>query len=230
MKPGLWYIFLFPSSKFARSLEHGMSSKSKENHIIYHALSVPHVYRIPQVQWCWWCLFWKWCLTVQCFSFATEGIQPCKPRCPKVNALVWIPFGTLTILISDLCIAEMRSWVLSKMFNDCTESQVGQGSNPSQLRSALKKSKPESSVKQRFGHTQLAWLFDCQRRVDVPWNQGFDTFSYFHHLSLPEVWNMAYQVSGKKCQHIIYMHSVSNMSTGFCRSSDVDGVFSESDA
>ena len=89
------------------------------------------------------------------------------------------------------------------MFNDCTESQVGQGSNPSQLRSALKKSKPESSVKQRFGHTQLAWLFDCQTRVDVPWNQGFNTFSYFHHLSLPAVWNMAYQVSGKKCQHII---------------------------
>ena len=97
----------------------------------------------------------------------------------------------------------MSSEALSKMFNDCTESQVGQGSNPSQLRSALKKSKPESSVKQRFGHTQLAWLFDCQTRVDVPWNQGFNTFSYFHHLSLPEVWNMAYQVSGKKCQHII---------------------------
>ena len=52
--------------------------------------------------------------------------------------------------------SEMSSEALSKMLNLCTESQVGQGSNHPQLRSAQRKSKPESSVKQGFGHTQLA--------------------------------------------------------------------------
>ena len=50
--------------------------------------------------------------------FSKEGIQPCKRQCPKANALVWIMFGALlqnqvkwTIFITDLCIAEMSSWV-----------------------------------------------------------------------------------------------------------------------
>ena len=71
--------------------------------IIYHALTGPHVYRSRDVDG----VLSNGDAQLKKVCFSKEGIQPCKRQCPKANALVWIMFGTLIILVSDLCIVKI---------------------------------------------------------------------------------------------------------------------------
>ena len=163
--------------------------------------------------------------------FSKEGIQPCKSWCPKANALVWIMFCTLTILVSDLCIVKIsQSW--SKLFNCCTYSQVGQGSHPPQLRSALKASPVQKASKPESSSSHSACFnFGLSKKNWCPMKPSFGTFQNFHHPCMFEALNIACQVKSPRsyrndCQHIIYALAAPNV----YRSRDVDVVLSNSDA
>ena len=104
---------MFEALNIACQVKSPRSYRNDCQHIIY-ALAAPNVYRSRDVD----VVLSNSDAQLKKVCFSKEGIQPCKSRCPKANALVWIMFGTLlqnqvkwTIFITDLCIAEMSSWV-----------------------------------------------------------------------------------------------------------------------